>query len=180
MSFCTVCTPTVLPSAMAIFSACSVFAALPVTCTLSPSTVIFTPDASRPCFTSSLCRSSTVAAFASLAPNSFSPALLTKLISPMTHAPDASGALVGEGPPTGADDPSVKQPTLTARTRLAPKKSSGGPGVFQNQADDRRDDRAGNAAADQLANQRPDIHAARRPLQHRDERGQERPAGRAA
>jgi hypothetical protein len=42
-----------------------------------------------------LCRSSTVAAFASLAPKSFSPALLTKLISPMTHAPDASGALVG-------------------------------------------------------------------------------------
>ena len=37
MSFSTVWTPTVLPSAMAIFSACSVVAAVPDTFTLSPS-----------------------------------------------------------------------------------------------------------------------------------------------
>jgi hypothetical protein len=41
-----------------------------------------------------LCRASGVAAFVSLAPNIFSPALLTKLINPMDRAP-AVGRVVG-------------------------------------------------------------------------------------
>src|SRR5208337_852876 len=101
MSFWTVCTPTVLPSAMAIFSACSVLAAVPDTFTLSPSTSILTFDESRPCLSSSFLSSSAGAALASLPPKIDAPAFLMKLISPMNWLPIAAGTRpsLSEAPP---------------------------------------------------------------------------------
>src|SRR5271166_4623955 len=89
MSFSTVCTPTVLPSAMAIFSACSVVPVAPDTFTLSPSTSILTPDASRPCLSSSFLSSSAGAALASLPPKIDAPTFLTNVINPMKCPPIA-------------------------------------------------------------------------------------------
>src|SRR5258708_6433140 len=74
----------------------------------------------------------------------------------------------------------LKSPGWTARFRWRRKKRSGALHAVHDHTDNRRDDRAGHAAADQLADKRADVHAAGGPLQHRDERGQERPAGRAA
>ncbi|MCY1462823.1 hypothetical protein D9M71_806360 [compost metagenome] len=79
----TAATPTVLPNASEIFSASSVLRASPATVTLSPSTEICRPSAFRPCLSSSFFNSSAVAAFASLAPKSFSPTSLMKLSRPI-------------------------------------------------------------------------------------------------
>jgi hypothetical protein len=52
--------------------------------------------------------------------------------------------------------------------------------AVHDQADDRSHDCAGDAAADELAGKRADIHAARPAREHRDERSQKRPARDAA
>ena len=70
-----------------LFSACSVDAAVPDTFTLSPSTSILTPEASRPCLSSFFLSSSPGAALASLPPKIDAPTFLTKLISPIVVLP---------------------------------------------------------------------------------------------
>src|SRR5580693_5697457 len=98
----------------------------------------------------------------------------------MLLSPAARWSIEKRAPSRAADDPSRKGPKWTAMFRWRRKKRLGALHAVHDHADDRRDDRAGHAAADQLADKRADIHAAGGPLQHRDERGQERPAGRAA
>src|SRR5271157_4228567 len=172
MSFWTVCTPTVLPSAMAIFSACSVLEAVPDTFTLSPSTSILTFDESRPCLSSSFLSSSAGAALASLPPKIDAPAFLMKLISPMNRLPIAAGAgpSLSEAPPRRRVRTYPRTRRRRQGARWAAERSSAFHAVHD-QADDRRYDRAGDAAADQLADQSPDIHAPRRAREHRNERG---------
>src|ERR1700722_7479929 len=98
----------------------------------------------------------------------------------MLLTPAALWLVEKRAPPRAPRNPSVKEPRLDSRISMAAKKRSGALHAVHDHADNRRNDRPGHAAANQLANKGPDIHAAGGPLQHRDERGQERPAGRAA
>src|ERR1700691_233916 len=98
----------------------------------------------------------------------------------MLLTPAARWSIGKRAPSRAADDPSDKEPKWTAMFRWQQRKRLGTLHAVHDHADDRRDDRAGYAATDQLADKRADIHAAGRPLQHRDERRQERPARRAA
>src|ERR1700679_4221635 len=98
----------------------------------------------------------------------------------MLLTPAARWSIGKRAPSRAADDPSDKEPKWTAMFRWQRRKRLGALHAVHNHADNRRDDRAGYAATDQLANKRADIHAAGGPLQHRDERGQERSTGHAA
>src|ERR1700677_2783352 len=98
----------------------------------------------------------------------------------MLLTPAARWSIEKGAPSRAADDPSDKEPKWTAMFRWRRKKRLGALHAVHDHADDRRDDRAGYAATNQLADKRADIHAARRAGQHWDKRGQERSAGRAA
>src|ERR1700677_243789 len=98
----------------------------------------------------------------------------------MLLTPAARWSIEKGAPSRAADDPSDKEPKWTAMFRWRRKKRLGALHAVHDHADDRRDDRAGYAATNQLADKRADIHAARRAGQHWDKGGQERSAGRAA
>src|SRR5580700_9445726 len=91
----------------------------------------------------------------------------------MLLTPAALWLVEKRAPSRAPRNPSVKEPRLDSRISMAAKKRSGALHAVHDHADNRRDDRPGHAAADQLANKRADIHAAGGPLEHRDERGQE-------
>src|ERR1700677_910290 len=97
----------------------------------------------------------------------------------MLLTPAARWSIEKRAPSRAADDPSDKEPKWTVMFRWRRKKRLGALHSVHDHADNRRDDRAGYAATNQLADKRADVHAAGGPLQHRGRRGQERPAGRA-
>src|SRR5271165_4380852 len=148
MSFWTAPTPTVLPRAMAIFSACSVVEVAPDTFTLSPSTSILTFDASRPCLSSSFLSSSAGAALASLPPKIDAPTFLTKLINPMVAAPDVcrgpASLRLQRGASSGAASDCIPERFRPDKGRLQSKAPAAGgcsglPHVVDDHPDDRRD-----------------------------------------
>src|ERR1700691_1298656 len=98
----------------------------------------------------------------------------------MLLTPAARWSIGKRAPSRAADDPSDKEPKWTAMFRWQQRKRLGTLHAVHDHADNRRDDRAGYAATNQLADKRADIHAARRAGQHWDKRRQERPARRAA
>src|ERR1700678_2269204 len=98
----------------------------------------------------------------------------------MLLTPAARWSIGKRAPSRAADDPSDKEPKWTAMFRWQRRKRLGALHAVHDHADNRRDDRAGYAATNQLADKRADVHAAGGPLQHRDEPGRECPAGRAA
>src|SRR5262245_65994822 len=99
------------------------------------------------------------------------------LTGPSFH--DGSGSLCANARPPATAQSTVASSATKARREIVSMLSGSRHSVLYG-ANDRRDDRAGHAAADRLSRQRGDIDIApRRTLQHRQERRQKRAAARA-